>query len=258
MRALITGASAGIGREFAEVLAANGHSLVLVARNQERLLAHAKSLEARHKITVKVLAKDLAQPDAASEIFDELKELPVSILINNAGFGVFGRFAVTELRQELQMLQVNLLSLVSLTKLFLAPMLQRREGRILNVASTAAFQPGPGLSLYYASKAAVHSFSCALALELRGSGVTVTSLCPGGTQTEFQKRAGMEHALLFNSSVAAPMTARSVAQIGYKAMMKGRPIVVAGWKNKLMISVSKRMPELWAGAVAGRLNEKRV
>jgi short-subunit dehydrogenase len=258
MHALITGASAGIGREFAEVLAANGHSLALVARNREQLLTHAKALEDRHKIAVQVVAKDLSHPQAPAEIFDELKNFPVSMLINNAGFGVFGRFADTDLQQELQMLQVNLLALAALTKLFLKPMLQRRAGRILNVASTAAFQPGPWLSLYYASKAAVFSFSCALTLELRGSGVTVTTLCPGGTQTEFQQRAGMEQARRFNSWLLAPMTARSVAEIGYRAMMKGRPVVVAGWKNKLMAAVSKRMRDLWAGSLAGRLNAKRA
>jgi uncharacterized protein len=258
MHALITGASAGIGSELAEVLAANGHSLALVARNRERLLSHAKALEDRHKIAVKVIASDLSRPEAPAEIFDALKDFPISMLINNAGFGVFGRFAETDLQRELQMLQVNLLALVALTKLFLRPMLERRSGRILNVASTAAFQPGPLLSLYYASKAAVFSFSCALNLELRGSGVTVTSLCPGGTQTEFQHRAGMDQSKLFNSALLAPMSARSVAEIGYRAMMKGRPIVVAGWKNKLMVAVSKRLPDLWSGRLAGRLNEKRA
>jgi uncharacterized protein len=257
MHALITGASAGIGRELAEVFAANGHSLALVARDRERLLALATALEDRYKITVKVVPSDLSRHESPAEIFDQLKDFPISMLVNNAGLGVYGRFAETELQQELQMLQVNLLSLVALTKLFLKPMLDRGAGRILNVASTAAFQPGPWLSLYYASKAAVFSFSCALALELRGSGVTVTTLCPGGTRTEFQKRAGMDYAKIFNSTLFAPMTARSVAEIGYRATMKGRPIVVAGWKNKLMIAVSKRAPAMWAGSLAGRLNENR-
>jgi short-subunit dehydrogenase len=176
----------------------------------------------------------------------------VSILINNAGFGVYGLFAETDLTRELEMLQVNMASLVQLTKLFLQPMLDRREGRILNVASTASFQPVPRLSLYSASKAFVLSFSCALAVELKGAGVTVTTLCPGGTQTEFQKRAGMEH-----SSALPPMTARSVAEIGYEAMLKGKPLVVAGWKNKFMVAVSKRAPTMWSARVAGKLNKGR-
>jgi short-subunit dehydrogenase len=142
---------------------------------------------------------------------------------------------------------------VQLTKLFLKPMLQRREGRILNVASTASFQPGPWLSLYSASKAFVYSFSCALSLELKGTGVSVTALCPGGTQTEFQQRAGMEQ----KGGLFRPMSARRVAEIGYKAMLKRRPIVVAGWKNKLMIEVSRRCPTMWTARVAARLNRNR-
>ena len=174
------------------------------------------------------------------------------MLINNAGFGVYGVFAETDLARELEMLQVNMTSLVQLTKLFLRPMIDRREGRILNVASTTSFQPGPRLALYSASKAFVLSFSCALAVELKGSGVTVTTLCPGGTQTEFQPRAGMKP-----SASLRPMTARSVAKIGYEAMFKGRPLVVAGWKNKLMVAVSKRAPTMWAARVAEKLNKDR-
>jgi short-subunit dehydrogenase len=257
--ALITGATAGIGYEFAELLAGKGYALALVARDQARLAERAKSLATRHNIQVKTLAKDLSDPASAPDIFQELRcqNFPVSVLINNAGFGVYGLFAETDLARELEMLQVNMASLVQLTKLFLKPMLDRREGRILNVASTASFQPGPRLSLYSASKAFVHSFSCALALEVKGTGVTVTSLCPGGTQTEFQKRAGMERAAVFTAAALRPMTARSVAEIGYEAMLKGRPVVVAGWKNKLMVAVSKRVPTMWSARVAGKLNRDR-
>jgi len=258
MHALITGASEGIGREFAEVFAADGHPLVLTARNAERLETLAESLRRRRKVAVKIIPKDLAEPRAPAELFDELRDVPISMLVNNAGFGVYGRFAETDLQQELQMLQVNLLALVALTKVFLKPMLQRRAGKILNVASTASFQPGPWLSLYYASKAAVLSFSCALAIELRSSGVTVTTLCPGGTKSEFQKRAAMEQSRLFNSPLFKQMTARSVAEIGYSAMMRGRPVVVAGWKNKLITTVTKRMPDIWAGRLAERVNQKRA
>jgi short-subunit dehydrogenase len=257
MHALITGASEGIGRELADVFAANGHPLIIVARNRERLAGLAAELEAKHKISVRIVCKDLAEPRSAFEVFDAVKDLPVSILVNNAGFGVYGRFAETDLDQELKMLHVNLLSLVSLTKLFLEPMLKRGEGRIMNVASTASFQPGPWLSLYYASKSAVLSFSCALAIELRGTGVTVTSLCPGGTQSEFQRRAAMEKSRLFNNPMMKQMTARSVAEIGYRACMKGKPVVVAGFKNKLITSITKRLPDMWSGRLAGRVNERR-
>jgi uncharacterized protein len=225
-----------------------------VARDQARLAERAKSLETRHKIRVITLAKDLADPASAPDIFQDLqgRNFPVSVLINNAGCGVYGLFAETELARELEMLQVNMISLAQLTKLFLKPMLDRRQGRILNVASTVSFQPGPRLALYSASKAFVFSFSCALALELKGSGVTVTALCPGGTRTEFQQRAGMKP-----SAALAPMTARSVAEIGYEAMLKGRPVVVAGWKNKAMVAVSRRAPIMWPARVAEKLNKAR-
>jgi uncharacterized protein len=252
--ALITGATAGIGFEFAELLASKGYALALVARDQARLAERAKSLETRHKIRVITLAKDLADPASALDIFQDLqgRNFPVSALINNAGCGVYGLFSETELARELEMLQVNMVSLAQLTKLFLKPMLDRREGRILNVASTVSFQPGPCLALYSASKAFVLSFSCALALELKGSGVTVTALCPGGTRTEFQQRAGMK-----SSAALAPMTARSVAEIGYEAMVKGRAMVVAGWKNKAMVAVSRRAPIMWSARVAEKLNKGR-
>lgn len=251
--ALITGATAGIGYEFAELLASKGYALALVARDQARLAERAASLQARHTIQVHALARDLSDPPSAPAIFQDLqrRNFPVSVLINNAGCGVYGLFAKTDLARELEMMQVNMVALVQLTKLFLKPMLDNHEGRILNVASTVSFQPGPRLALYSASKAFVLSFSCALALELKGTGVTVTALCPGGTQTEFQRRAGM------GAGAARPMTARSVAEIGYAAMLKGRPVMVAGWKNKLMVAVSRRAPIMWAARVAEKLNKDR-
>jgi short-subunit dehydrogenase len=250
--ALITGATSGIGYEFADLLASKGYALAIVARDQARLKDQAESLAARHKVRVITLAKDLSNPASAPEIFRELngENFPVSVLINNAGFGVYGLFAETDLARELEMLQVNMGALVQLTKLFLKPMIDSREGRILNVASTTAFQPGPRLALYSATKAFVHSFSCALALELRGTGVMVTSLCPGGTRTEFQQRAGIGHSL-------RPMSARSVAEIGYEAMLQGRPQAVAGWKNKLMVALSRRAPIMWSARVAEKLNHGR-
>jgi hypothetical protein len=253
--ALITGATSGIGSEFAEIMAANGYALALVARDQARLAGRARVLESQFHVPVKVLARDLSNPAAPAEIFDQLQResFPISVLVNNAAFGVFGLFAETGLDREMQLLQVNMGAVVQLTKLFLKPMLQRREGRILNVASTASFQPGPWLSLYSASKAFVYSFSCALSLELKGTGVSVTALCPGGTLTEFQQRAGMEQ----KGGWFRPMSARRVAQIGYNAMLRRRPIAVAGWKNWLMIEVSRRCPTMWTARVAARLNRNR-
>ncbi len=252
-QALITGATAGIGSAMADVMAAEGYALALVARDQVRLTEKARSLQKQFQVEVKVLARDLADPAAAPEIFAHLQreQFMVSALVNNAGLGVYGPFAETDLDQEMRMLQVNMGALVQLTKLFLKPMLQRRAGRILNVASTASFQPGPWLGLYSATKAFVYSFSCALAVELEGTGVTVTALCPGGTRTEFRQRAGMTP----KEGLLRPMEARRVAEIGYRAMLQGRPTVVAGWKNKLMIAVSRRSPTMWAARVARDLNK---
>ena len=253
--ALITGATAGIGAEFAEIMAADGYALALVARDQPRLAARASALEKQFHVPVKALAHDLSDPASPAKIFEQLQResFPISALVNNAGLGVFGRFAETDLEQEMQMLQVNMGALVQLTKLFLKPMLERRNGHILNVASTASFQPGPWLSLYSASKAFVYSFSCALSVELEGTGVSVTALCPGGTKTEFQQRAGMKE----KGGFFSPMTARRVAEIGYKAMLNRRPIVVAGLKNRVMIEASRRAPTMWAARAAAKVNGSR-
>ncbi|HEY3857540.1 MAG TPA: SDR family oxidoreductase [Verrucomicrobiae bacterium] len=253
--ALVTGATAGIGSELAEIMAADGFALALVARDQPRLTARARDLESRFYVPIKALAYDLSDPASPVKIFAQLKQesFPVSALVNNAGFGVYGQFAETDLEKEMQMLQVNMGSLVQLTKLFLKPMLERSDGRILNVASTASFQPGPWLSLYSASKAFVYSFSCALSVELKDSGVSVTTLCPGGTETEFQQRAGMAQ----KGGLFRPMTARRVAEIGYKAMMNRRSIVVAGLKNRLMIEASRRAPTMLAAQAAAKVNRTR-
>jgi short-subunit dehydrogenase len=248
---LLTGASQGIGYEFAKLFAADGYNLVIVARDQTRLVQVADELGARHGVAVKVLAKDLAVPGAGREIFDELErgQIPISILVNNAGFGFQGAFAKVELQGELDLIQVNMTALVELTRLFVTPMLARGEGRILNVASIAAFQPGPFLALYYASKAFVYSFSVALAEELRGTGVTVTTLCPGLTHSQFHARAGMTrpHGLF--------MAADEVARDGYRAMMKGKPILISGWMNKFGANIAKVLPTRLTTRLAGKLNQ---
>lgn len=251
--ALITGATAGIGSELADIMAADGYALALVARDATRLAQRARALEERHKVPVKTFAKDLSNPAAPREIFDDLQRqnFSVTALVNNAGAAVFGPFAGSDLARQMELLRLNMAALVELTGLFLKPMLERHAGRILNIASTAAYQPVPGLALYAASKSFVLSFSSALAVELEGTGVTVTTLSPGGTETEFQQRAGMKHA------AARPMTARRVAEIGYAAMLRGRPTVVAGWKNNLMVAVSQRIPTMSAARIAGMINKRR-
>src|SRR5579872_6279930 len=213
--ALITGASAGIGRELAIVLAENAYNVLLIARDEDRLNKLAGELADTYKVQARVLPQDLAQPEAAFEVFKKSRDLPISVLVNNAGFGSYGRFVETDLALQTRMMQVNMTALVQLTHLFAQPMLARRAGRILNVASTAAFQPGPMIDIYYATKAFVYSFSYALADELTGSGVSVTALCPGLTLTEFQQRAHLRE-----GGKWPMMSARSVAVAGFQGLMK--------------------------------------
>jgi uncharacterized protein len=248
--ALITGASSGIGLELAKVFAANGHSLVLSARNESRLNQLAQELKAKHGVETKVLAKDLSQPNAAREIFDALRDTPVSILVNNAGFGSFGPFAGTDLRGQTEMIQVNITVLVELTHLFLQPMLARASGRVLNVASTAAFQPGPLVNVYYASKAFVYSFTYALAHELRGKGITVTALCPGSTRTDFFQRSGMRMKKSWPQ-----MQARKVAEIGYAGLINSERVVIPGLVNKITSFFAKRLPARFTARAVEGLHE---
>jgi len=230
---LITGASGGIGYELAKLFARDKLSLVLVARNQsqlEKVAAEMRTLGSPH---VTVLAKDLGELEAPDEIFAETerRKITVDFLVNNAGFGERGPFLKTNLDNELEMVQVNVVALMHLTKLYLPGMVQRRFGRIMQVASTAAFQPGPFMSVYYATKAFVLSFSEATYEELRGSGITVTALCPGATTTGFAARAGMLNSKLFKLRV---MDAKAVAEIGYRGFMAGKPLVITGLRNRFM------------------------
>ena len=240
--ALITGASGGIGEELARLLAAGGTNLVLVARGAERLTALATELSRTHGVQAGVIAQDLSAPDAAGAIVDELasRQLTIDILVNNAGFGVYGFFATTPAEDEARMLQVNIVALTMLTKRLLPAMIERRHGRVLNVASTAAFQPGPMMAVYYASKAYVLSFSEALSNETSGTGVTVTCLCPGPTATGFQDRARMRESRLFSALSVA--SAADVARAGYDGMMAGRAIVVPGVANRIAVQALRVTP----------------
>jgi len=249
-RALITGASTGIGCELAKLFAADGWHLVLVARNEARLQQVAAELRAAHHIDATVLAKDLSVSSAPAEIFESLRNVPISALVNNAGFGWQGPFASGELKVSLDMMRVNLDALVQLTHLFLQPMLARGAGRILNVASTAAFQPGPFTDIYYASKAFVYSFSVALAEELAGTGVTVTTLCPGATRTEFHERAGMQRSLRW----LPLMEADDLARIGYRGLMRGKRVVIPGTMNRITAAISKSLPARLTAKMVRRIN----
>jgi short-subunit dehydrogenase len=239
--ALITGASSGIGYEFAKVFARNGHNLVLVARDRQRLDQLAHELRETSGVTVRVIVKDLSIATSAQEIFDELRRESVAldILVNNAGLIVYGNFYETEWAKESHMIQVNLVSLTHLTKLFVRDMVARGYGRILNIGSTGSFVPSPLNGVYSATKAYVLSFSEAIAEELEGTGVTVTALCPGATRTELQKRAHMDDVRLLQRGV---MDAETVAQIGYGALMAGRRVAVPGLYNQLRILLTRFLP----------------
>jgi short-subunit dehydrogenase len=231
---LITGASSGIGRELAGLFAADKAHLILVARSRDRLDEVAAQLRQAHGIEVQVVPMDLARPESPRELFEQLtaQGTSVDVLVNNAGFGALGAFAELPLERQRDMIQVNIMSLVELTRLFLPGMLQRRRGGVLNVGSTAGFQPGPNMAIYYASKAFVNHFSEALAEEVRGSGVAVTCLAPGATETGFAGAAGMENAVLFKSG--AVMDVKTVAQSGYRAFRRSRVLIVPGVRNKLL------------------------
>lgn len=249
--ALITGASTGIGRELAEVFAANEFDLVLVARHQERLSAVARELTSVHRTEVQVLPQDLGRPGAAEELFQRLRTVPISVLVNNAGFGRYGPFVESDLSEQTGMMQVNMMALVQLTHLFVQPMRVRKAGYVLNVASTAAFQPGPLLNVYYATKAFVFSFSYALAAELEGSGVAVTVLCPGLTRTDFQQRAG-----LHQGGAWPMMSSRTVAEIGYRGLMQGRRVVIPGMLNRIATFFARRAPFRITSAVVRKIHRK--
>jgi short-subunit dehydrogenase len=240
--ALITGATSGIGYELGILLAKGGHDLVLVARSHDTLEAIASEWRKTYGISVKVLPRDLSALNAADEIVQALagERIEVDILVNNAGFGGHGPFATTNLANELQMIQVNITALTHLTKLLLPGMLARKCGRILNVSSTAAFQPGPFMAVYYASKAYVLSFTEALGEELRGSGVTVTALCPGPVKTAFQQRAGVHDTLVVRSGMS--MDVKPVAAAAYAGMMRGRRIVIPGLLNRIGVQSLRIAP----------------
>ena len=256
LTALVTGASGGIGEELARMFAADGHSLVLLARSRDKLARLAEELKERHRVEARVLAADLSRAEAPDEVFRELQGegVRVDALVNNAGFGSYGLFAETDLRQELDLLQVNVVALTHLTKLFLPGMIERRRGYVMNVASTAGFQPGPLMAVYYASKAYVLSFSEALSNECEGTGVAVSALCPGPTRTGFVAAAGMTGSKLFDRGA---MSARAVAEAGYRGLLAGKTIVIPGFRNALVARTVGFMPRgLVTKAVRG-LQEKR-
>jgi uncharacterized protein len=254
--ALITGASSGIGLELASLAAQDRHDVVLVARQRERLESVGRGLQEEYGVRVSVLAKDLNDPSAPAELERELAErhIEIDVLVNNAGLGVYGFFKDTSIDRELEAIQVNVSALTHLTKLVLGGMLARRRGRILNVASTAAFQPGPIMAVYYATKAYVLSFSEALANECSGSGVTVTALCPGPTRTEFEGRAGSPAGILLRKK-GFVMSASDVAREGWRGMKAGKRVVIPGLANRLLVQAERVSPRRLVTAISRRIRE---
>ncbi len=253
--ALITGASGGIGLEFARIFAREGYDVVLVARSADKLAALAESLSAEFGVSALAHPADLTDPAAPDALFAAMQEkgIAVDVLVNNAGFATFGHFVETDLQQELDEIQLNITALTHLSKLFGREMAARRRGGILNVASTAAFQPGPLMAVYYASKAYVLSFSEALANEMADFGVTVSVLCPGATVTDFFDRADMGKSGLTKNM--RMMSAKDVAELGYRGLMNGKTVVITGWMNRILAFSNRFAPRSLAAKIARKLQE---
>ena len=243
--ALITGASSGIGLDLAKIHAKKGGDLVLVARNKQKLLEIKNEFESNYHIEVVIIKQDLSHKDAAQEVYNQTKQqgICIDILINNAGFGDFGFFTETDWFKEYEMISLNIVTLTQLTKLYAQDMIEQGSGRILNIASVAAFLPGPKMAIYYATKAYVLSFSEAIANEFADKGITVTTLCPGPTDTGFEKAAALEDSGLFKKQKVA--NSMPVATYGYKAMLKGKTVAIPGCTYKLLTKLILFVPRSW-------------
>ncbi len=254
--ALITGASNGIGLELAIQHASKGGDLVLVARNKAKLEKLKSVVENQYKVKVYVIAKDLSLADAAQEVYQETTDqhIQVDYLINNAGFGDFGMFVETDWNKELQMISLNITTLTQFTKLYIQDMVKRRSGKIMNVASTAAFQSGPTMAVYYATKAYVLSFSEAVDNEVRDKGITITTLCPGATESGFQAAAAMEESNLVKGKKLP--TSKEVAVYGYDAMLKGKTVAIHGIMNWLMANSVRFTPRALVVKITRKIQDK--
>lgn len=240
--ALITGASGGIGFELAKIFAKNNTNLILVARNKNKLDELKNELENQFGISVYTIGKDLSIRESVSELYEETKKqnIPVEYLINNAGFGDFGMFTDTDWDKEERMINLNMKTLTLLTKLYIREMTERGSGKVMNVASTAAFQPGPLMAVYCSTKSYVLNFSQAINNEVKSRGVTVTALCPGPTESGFQDASGMKESKIV-TKIKMP-SSKTVAEYGYKAMMKGKPVAIHGYMNKILALSVRFMP----------------
>jgi short-subunit dehydrogenase len=255
--ALITGASGGIGYELAKLFARDHYNLVLVARSGDKLNRLADELQRQFGVTAKPVTLDLGAAHATQQLFDLIRNdgATIDVLVNNAAYGIYGEFAKMPLEEISGQIELNIAALTQLTRLFLPQMVERKNGRILNVASTAGFQPGPLMAVYYASKAYVISLSEAIANELKDSGVTVTCLCPGPTDTGFQGRAGVENSRLFQQF--GPMSAKTVARDGYRATMKGKTLAISGLRNWLLVEAVRITPRKLTTAISRWVAEEK-
>ena len=252
--ALVTGAASGLGLELSLLLAKDSYNLILIDIDKEKLQLAKDQIEAENDVDIRLLVKDLSKRNIADEILQEINGNQIDILVNNAGFGLFGTFSDTNWERESEMLNLHIITTTHLTKLLLKGMVERGSGRILNMSSLAAFQPGPLMSLYYASKAYILSFSEAIANELKGTGVTVTVLCPGQTNTSFQSvvsDSSSENKIGFN--IACP---QSVALYGYKAMMKGKTVAIPGKLNKFLATIHRFVTRSMATKIVRNIQEK--
>lgn len=249
--ALITGATQGIGYELARLFAGDGYNIIAVARTEEDLQKLTTEFSQQYGVQVVPIAKDLFQPNAAFELYDEVKGkgLTVDVLVNDAGQGQYGLFVEADLQRLLQIIQLNVSSLTVLTHLFLKDMVARNEGKILQVASIASQLPGPWQAVYHATKAYVLSFTEALISELKDSAVTLTALQPGATDTDFFNKADMQESKILDTKLSDPV---KVAKDGYEALMSGDDKVISGFKNKAMVGMSNIMPE---SMVADQMNK---
>ncbi len=240
--ALITGGTSGIGYELARLLANDQYNLVIVARNTEELSRTAQELRQQYNIEVLTISKDLSLRQSPFEVYDEIKSngIQIDILVNNAAQGQYGEFVNTEIERELEIIQLNISAYVVLTKLFLRDMVTRNKGRILNVASIAGKLPGPLQSVYHGTKAFVHSFSESVRAELKDTDITITSLLPGATDTDFFHKAQMENSKILDQGLADPA---EVARDGYRALMEGDDMIVSGAKNKIQVAIGNVTPD---------------
>jgi len=249
---LITGATSGLGYEFVKLFANDGFNLVLVARNEQKM----KEIKDKFKnVEVTIISKDLSLPDSVKEVYEEVKKrnINLDVLVNNAGFGLLGNFDQLDIRKQTEMIQLNITALTQLTYYFLPEMKKKKSARILNVASTASFQPGPLMAVYYATKAYVLSFSEALVEELRGSNVTVTTLCPGATKTNFGAVANVENTKMFSNA----MSSEVVAKQGYSALFKGKRVIITGTLNSIGAYAAKFFPRSITAKIAKYVGQEK-